>query len=229
MQPDAHIAMRRALELGPDYCPPDLFAGTVHAIVSALMVHSATITDGRRSALAETYPRTRQLVGDRDFDSLVERHLKDEAVLGRPLSSIGSGFPELLTGAARDLARIEWAWLESYGAAHAPALTLGDLAGITAPAAVALKVALHPAARLVTGLNGSPPVRFDEVAIRTGAVLLTRPGSDVQVTEASSAVADLVQLLEVPRKLGKLLDLDAEAATVLLRNNALTLAEGGVR
>lgn len=229
MQPDDHIAMRRALELGPDYCPPDLFAGTVPAIVSALMIHSATIADGRRSALAETYPRIRQLVGDREFDSLAERHFEDEAVLSRPLSLIGDGFPELLTGAARDLARIEWAWLESYGAAHAPALTLGDLAGMTAPAAVALKVALHPAARLVTGLNGSPPVRFDEVAIGTGAVLITRPEEDVRITEASSALAELVHLLQAPRTLGEMLELDAEAATVLLRNDALTLAEGAVR
>lgn len=229
MRPDAHIAMQRTLALGPDYCPPDLFSGPIPAVVSALKVHSATIADGRRSALADTFPRTRQLLGDRGFDSFVELHLGDSLALGRPLALIGRGFPELLSGAARDLARIEWAWLESYCAADAPALTLGEIAGMTAPAAVALKVALHPATRLVADLNGPLPIRFDAIALRTGAVLITRPEEDVRVTETSSAVAELVHLLQSPRTVGDLLERDAEAAAVLLRNDALTLSGGAER
>lgn len=226
MRPDPHIAMQRALALGPDYCHPDLFSGSVASIVCGLKVHSATIADGRHSALAETFPRTRELLGNREFDSLVQLYLGDSLVRSRPLGLIGCDFPQLLSGRARDLARIEWAWLESHGAADAPALTLGDLAGLTAPAAVALKVALHPAARLVDGLNGPPPIRFDAVTIRTGGVLITRPGGDVRVTQASSALAELVHLLQAPRTLGDLLERDAEAAALLLRDHALTLARG---
>lgn len=226
MRHDAHAAVHRTLMYGPGHCPPDLFAGTVPSIICGLKVHSATIWDARRSALADTFPRTRHLLGNRAFDSLADIHLGDERVLSRPLSAIGYGFPELLSGAARGLARLEWAWLESYGAHDAPAVMLDDLAGLTAPAAVAVKVALHPAARLVAGLIASPPVHFDEAAIRTSAVLITRPEEDVQLTEASSAVAELVHLLQVPRTLGDLLERDADGATLLLREGALTYAGG---
>lgn len=226
MRPDAHIAMRRALELGPAYCPPDLFAGTVPAIVSALMVHNATIADGRRSALAETFPRTRQLLGSREFDSFAELHLDNEAVLSRPLSSIGCGFPELLTGAARGLARLEWAWLECHGAADARAIGLSDLAGMTATSAAALRIALHPATRIVSGFDEAEPTCFDSIVVGTGAVLLTRPESDVKLAHASLMVADLVQLLDLSRSLGDLLECDADGATILLRDGALTLAGG---
>lgn len=226
MRPDGHIAMQRTLKLGPGYCPPDLFAGTVPSIVSALKVHSATISEARRSAVAETFPRTRQLLGDGAFDSLADLHLGDEAVLSRPLSWIGCGFPELLTGAARGLARLEWAWLECHGAADAGAIDLSDLAGMTAPAAAALRIALHPATRIVSGFDESEAICFDSFVAGTGAVLLTRPDSDVKLAHVSPAVADLVQLLDAPRSLGDLLERDADGATILLRDGALTHAGG---
>lgn len=209
---------------GPGHCPPDLFSGSVPSIVSALKVHSATIWDARRSGLAETFPRTRQLIGDREFDSLAGLHLGDDAVLSRPLSSIGHGFPELLTGAARGLARIEWAWLECHGAADARAIGLADLAGMTAAAAAALEIALHPATRIVSGFDAAQPTCFDSLVVGAGAVLLTRPESDVTLTHVNSTAADLVRLLEVPHTLGDLLDHDAGGTTLLLRNGALTLA-----
>lgn len=226
MRRDLHTAVHRTLIYGPGHCPPDLFAGTVPSIVSALKVHSATIWDARRSALGETFPRTRQLLGNRAFDSLADRHLGDELVLSRPLAAIGYGFPELLTGAARGLARLEWAWLECHGAADARALGLPDLTGMTAPAAAALRIALHPATRIVSGFDEAEPTCFDSLIVGSGAVLLTRPESDVALTHASSVVADLVQLLEAPRTLGDLLERDAGGATLLLRSGALALAGG---
>jgi len=229
MRHDLHTAVHRTLVYGPGHCPPDLFAGTVPSIVSALKVHSATIWGARRSALAETFARTCQLIGDRAFDSLADLHLGDEAVLSRPLSSIGYGFPELLTGAARGLARIEWAWLECHGAADARAICLPVLAGLTAPAAAALEIALHPATRIVSGFDEAQPTCFDSLVAGAGAVLLTRPENDVTLTHVRSAAADLVRLLEVPHTLGDLLDHDAGGTTLLLRNGALTFAGGAQR
>lgn len=211
--------------LGPHYCSPDLFSGRIPAIVSALKVHSATIADGRRSALDSTFPRTRKLLGEREFDTLAELHLKREAVLSRPLSLIGYGFPALLTGTARDLARIEWAWLESYGAPDAPAFMLGDLATLTAQAAVALRVRVHPATRIVAGLSEFAPIAFDWAVLQAGAIVVTRPELDVLLSEADTAIVDLVDFLEVPRTLGELLERDADSTSSLLRNGALAIAE----
>lgn len=225
MRPDLHIAMRRALALGPDHCAPDLFAGAVTAIISGLKAHSATITEARHRALEETFPRTRRLIGEIAFGTAVEKHFARPAVTARPIDELAHSFPDLLSGDARHLANIEWAWLQAYGARDAPALMLHDIAGLDPGTIVDLCVTLHPATRLVTSPEHTVVIDFDGKRIDGPFVLVTRPGLDVQLVEANAAVPHLVRLLDSPRKLGELLNFHVDACALLLTRGALHLVE----
>jgi len=221
MQPDAQLAMRTALTFGSDYCPPDLFMGSIASTVRGLKAYANTISHVRHVALEETYPRTRALIGARNFHQLAREHLADVAVVRSPLAQIGNGFATRLAGAARDLARVEWAWLEAHGAYDAAPFDLAAIAGLDPQAVAAARVALHPSTRLVA--VGEPArLQWDGTTIRATHVLVTRPYAEVIVTSADRSVATLFKLLRRPRTLGELLEHYAAATTTLVTTGALT-------
>lgn len=76
MQPDDLNAFHQALRLGPGFCPPDLFEGTVPAIVRGLKAHANNIGYARHMALEETYPRLARRVGPAAFHEAAERFLE---------------------------------------------------------------------------------------------------------------------------------------------------------
>jgi hypothetical protein len=221
MQPDARLVMRTALALGPDYCPPDLFTGSIASTVRGLKAHANTISHARHVALEGTYPRTRTLIGARIFHQLAREHLADATVLRSPLAQIGNGFATRLVGAARDLARVEWAWLEAHGEYDAAPFDLAAIAGLDPQAVAAARVALHPSTRLVA--VGEPArLQWDGTTIRATHVLVTRPYAEVIVTSADRSVATFFKLLRRPRTLGDLLERNAAATTTLVTAGALT-------
>lgn len=221
MQPDAQLGMRAALALGPGHCPPDLFAGPVPAIVRGLKAHANTINHARHVALEDTFPRTRAQMGAEAFHEAAERHLADPVVVRLPLLHIGTGFARLLTGPERDLARVEWAWLESHGSAEAQPFDLAAIAGLDADAVASAVATRHPATRLVPL---ECPADFQWDAVRAGPlVLITRPVTEVTVTCVDEAVSDLIGLVDRPRSLGELLEHDPAATTVVITTGAIAL------
>lgn len=224
MRPELQLAMRKAIELGPGHCPPDLFAGAIPQIVSGLKMHSATIAQARRKALEDSFPRTLKFIGAEAFDALAARYIGQERVLRLPLDSLGGGFPAMLDGPARYLARIEWAWLESYCAAEAQPLDLASLVDLSPHRIVALPVRLHPAARLVASGPGRGTVTFDGAKLGAPGALITRPGPDVQIAQATAPAVKLVRRLKSARSLGDLLGTDADAVAFLVERGALTCA-----
>jgi len=223
MRPDAQLAMRTALEHGPDYCPPDLFTGSVVSIVHGLTAHANTIAHARHVALEETFPRTRELTGKRYFHLVARKHLADLSVLRLPLARIGQGFAARLAGTGRDLAAVEWSWLEAHGAPDALALDLSAIAGLDPHAVAAAIVALHPAVRLVA-LWVPARMQWEGTATGENYVLITRPHAEVVVTGAGHAVASMLGLLDRPRSLGDLLERNPAAATKLVSAGALILS-----
>ena len=150
MRPDSHLAMRATLAFGPGHCPPDLFEGSVEAVVRGLKAHANTISHARHVALEETFLELREMIGAKAFHQAAERHLKQADVLGRSLDELGRGLEvQLADAASRDMARLEYAWLESYNAPDAEPLTPADIAGLDADSLVELPTARHPAARIV--------------------------------------------------------------------------------
>ncbi len=222
MRPDAEFAMRDAIAFGPGHCPPDLFAGPVDAIVRGLKAHANTIAHARHVALEETYPRTRDLLGAERFHTAAQTHFANPAVLRNPLSAIGYGFAYLLGNDARDLANVEWAWLESHGATDAPSFDLTAISGLGAQAVACANVTKHPAARLVPLKPGSH-LHWDGAFLSKPFALVTRPLAEVQVTGVDEAAAALFRQLDIPHPLGTLLELSAVSATVLVTAGALTL------
>lgn len=213
-------AMRSALAFGPDHCPPDLFTGPVDAIVRGLKAHANHISHARHVALEETYPRTRASIGAEAFHQLAEIHLRGEPELRQPLARIGMGFQDRMTGAARDLAAVEWAWLEAHGAADAPVFDLAAMAGLDAERTAESVVSLHPATFRVI-LARPAEFAWEGSAMPAAAILVTRPRFDMFVTGIDPSTLMLLEQLDRPQTLGELLERDAAATTTLVTAGAL--------
>jgi hypothetical protein len=103
-------------------------------------------------ALADVYPVVRRLVGERFFDPLARRYVRNHPSPSGNLHDFGRHFPgfvlamEELRGLPYlpDVAALEWACHESFHAADAPAF---DFTRVTD--AGEARPRLHPAARLV--------------------------------------------------------------------------------
>ncbi len=214
--------MRAALAFGPGRCPPHLFAGPVDAVVRGLKAHANAITHARHLALEDTYPRTRAMMGDEAFHAIAEQHLADPARLRLPHTLIGMSFADRLTGSARNIAVVEWAWLKAHGAADVDPFDLAAIAGLDASYVARAIVVRHAAARLVSRITPAPLV-WDGVIIEAPFILLTRPHADVVVTGVDHTVAQSLELLSEPRPLAELLEFDSAAATTLVTAGALTL------
>ena len=223
MRPDSHIAFRRTLVGGPGALPPGLLAGTVPAQLRGMRAYANTISHARFVALEESFPRTRELVGAEAFHGLSQQFLDRPENLGRPIRQIGLHFPDAIDdAAARDLATVEWAWLDAHGAADAPAVHLSHLSGLSPDRLIASRVMRHPAARLVT-LDDPRALRFEDVEAGDQPLLLvTRPYVDLQYVRLAADHAPLFELAARPATLGTLLELDPEGVTAFLNAGAFT-------
>src|SRR5205085_2247436 len=108
-------------------------------------------------ALSATYPVVRRLVGAAFFDEAARRHALAVPSTSGDLSRYGVGFAAFLEAyePARelrylpDVARLEWALHECDQAADAAGLDLATLAGVAPGEEGRVRLALHPAVRLV--------------------------------------------------------------------------------
>jgi hypothetical protein len=179
---DAQTNFIDTINDGPDRLDPTLFVGPPDRILLGLKAHANTISHARIVALEETFPLTRQHLGDATFNALARDFVETKTARASDANRIGLGFPDYLSDpATRELAQIEWAWLESYHAAEAVPLTLGDLAALDEAALLALPVAPHPSARIV---EASAPITsaLQELAgQQPAAILCVRPNAEVRL------------------------------------------------
>jgi hypothetical protein len=193
MLEQGQAAIAATLLRGPDHLPPGLFAGDDNAVLRGLRVHANTISHARLVALEESFPRTRDHLGEAEFNRLSRAFVEQGGAQGRSLTDIGAGFPDWLADPrAADLARIEWLWLESYHAAEAPALALADLAGCDEAALLALRVRRHPAARALILASDAAPRVDPAFAAGTAALLIARPDAEVRLFATGAAEAALL-------------------------------------
>lgn len=135
---------------GPDSLDPSMFAGPRDRILLGLKAHANTISHARIVALEETFPLTREHLGDAAFNALARDFVETDVARASDINRIGLGFPDVLADAVTiELAQIELAWLESYNAAESKSLTLADLGGLNEAALLELPVAPHPSARVL--------------------------------------------------------------------------------
>ena len=224
MQPDALAGLHQALRFGPGHCPPNLFDGSVPAIVRGLKAHANNISHARHVALEETYPRLVGLIGLKEFHAAAEAFLERDGVCSRALDGIGEGLEQLLDHAAhRNLARAEWAWLETFHAAEGEALTLAELAGLDPATLIAARAGLHPAARWFA-LEDPHWLGWDNAMAGEGNVLLlTRPENEVLVRRVDEDAADVLSLLSKSCPAGDLLGTEPATLIMLIAAGAVML------
>jgi Putative DNA-binding domain len=177
---DAQTNFIDTINDGPDRLDPTLFAGPRDRVLLGLKAHANTISHARIVALEETFPLTRQHLGDAAFNVLTRDFVETKTAKASDANRIGLGFPDCLSDpATKELARIEWAWLESYHAAEAVPLTLGDLAALDEVTLLALPIARHPSARTVT-ISAPIASALQELAGQQPAAMLSaRPEAEV--------------------------------------------------
>jgi len=194
---DEQAAIAATLIDGPDHLPEGLFAGSEGEVLRGLRVHANTISHARLVALEDTFPRTRDHLGEAEFNRLSRAFVDAGGAQRRSLADIGADFPSWLADPlAADLARVEWAWLESYHAAEAPPLALADLAGIEEAALLDLAVRCHPAARVVALVSAAAPLVDPAFASDVAVLLVTRPDAEVRlfaIHPADAAALDVAQ------------------------------------
>jgi hypothetical protein len=199
-------AITATLLRGPDHLPADVFAGDSAAVLRGLRVHANTISHARLIALEDTFPRTRDHLGAAEFNRVSRAFIDVGGAQRRSLAQIGAGFPDWLADpVAADLARAEWAWLESYHAADAAALALADLDGLSGAGLLALAVRRHPAVRTVTLSRAAAPLVDPRFSPGARALLVVRPDADVRVLAIDAADAAVLDLAREISPLGNLI------------------------
>jgi hypothetical protein len=205
-------AMMQALDHGPGFLPDHLFAGTHARILAGMKVHANTINHARLVALEDTFPRVLALLGHARFNEHSWLYLEQPGVTAKTLAGIGEAFPAWLatsceTGAAVDLARFEWLWLEAYHAEDAVPLRLADLAGLDEQALLEAAIAAHPSASIGKFDRNVHEAIGKEVPglADAAAILVVRPDADVLVSPANVAMRAIFAELEDSQTIGNLL------------------------
>jgi hypothetical protein len=173
---------------GPDALNPDLFSGHTDRIILGLKAHANTINHARLIALEDTFPRTREAMGEAEFNRISRAYCETEIARASDSNCIGECFAAFLSElncdpTLTDLAQIEWAWLNSYHAPDVFALELSDLGKYSETQLLQLPVRLHPAAFIVR-LSAPISAALPELAhaTNTAAILLTRASAEVNLT-----------------------------------------------
>jgi hypothetical protein len=121
------------LQKGPAHFPDDMFAESRDRALLGLKAHANTISHARLVALEQAYPRLHEHLGHELFHALSRDYIEQDHILVCDMNRIAAEFAAFLTGrgcdgSTVDLARIEWAWLESYRSAEAVPVALTDIA-----------------------------------------------------------------------------------------------------
>jgi hypothetical protein len=115
--------------------------------------------------------------------------------------------------ATTELAQVEWAWLESYHAAEAVPITLGDLAVLDEATLLALCIAVHPAARLVFVTHPIAAALGELAGQQPSAILAVRPDAEVRLIPLTKIEAAVFHAAgEKHATLGNLLSASIEQA-----------------
>jgi hypothetical protein len=171
---------------GPDALDTALFDGPIDRVLLGLKAHANTINHARLVALEETFPLTRQALGDEPFNQLSRSYVETPEARACDANTIGQPFPDFLQATINDqaiveLANIERAWLESYHATETVPLSLTDLTKLGEAALLALPVALHPSARLVLTSHPLAAPLGELAGLQSYAILTLRPEAEVRL------------------------------------------------
>ena len=132
-------------------------------------VYRNNVFENLTGALRAVYPGVERLVGDGFFRYAADTYVRGHPPTSGNLHDFGVRFAEFLADFPRarelvylsDVARLEWAWHQSFHAADGAPLALAALAAISPEQYANLKFTLQPSARLVS--SAYPILRVWEV------------------------------------------------------------------
>lgn len=196
--PEVQANFIRTINDGPDALLPGLFADQLDRVMLGLKAHANTISHARLVALEESFLRTRAAMGEAEFSAISRSFCETAIARSAPTNQIGTDFASFLSVSdfwpgLVDLARIEWAWLQSYHAAEAPAMTLADLSAAGAVQMLNIRVDVHPAAQLVKLQLGEFRLIEELGVVNAGGILVTRPDAEVKLSAVEPIVLRLFE------------------------------------
>ncbi len=189
-------------------------------------VYRNNVAVGLKGALADIFPMTRDLVGERFFSAMAGEYIAREPPQTPVIAEYGHGFADFIARFEPaehlfflpDIARLERAWLDAYHAEDADPLSPDMLRALSPEDLMAATLAPHPATRLrrfdsaaaslfLRARNGTGLKDFDPSPAETA--LVTRPHYDVCVFSLDEGQAVFFGELIDGRPIG----VAAEAAT----------------
>lgn len=162
--------------------------------------------------LADRFPVVQALVGVEFFRAMARAYVRAERPRDASLFRYGGSFPAFVAGfkPARellylpDVARVESAWHESWGAAEAAPIGLRELAAVSPEQLVRSHFGIHPAARLVRSpwpvgslwlAHQQADPDLQSLAWQPESVLVTRPQAEIHVQALAAGAASLAAAL----------------------------------
>ena len=203
------------LQKGPAHFPTDMFAEDDDRALLGLKIHANTVSHARLVALENAYPKLHTHMGHEQFHEVSRDFIEQDHILTRDMNTIASGFADFLNdqGAAAteiDLARVEWAWLESYRSAEAEAILLQDIALLDEESLLGLVINVHPAMRLIV-LGGPLSPELSELGeTKPDALMVARPEAEVLFHPLEQVDHDIAEKIANISTMGNLLALAIE-------------------
>jgi len=175
-------------------------------------VYRNNVHAGLIDALQAAFPVTCRLTGEDFFRALARDFLRQHLPGGAALHDYGTQLPDFIRDflpAAElpwlgDVAALEHAWWQAYGAADAPALTMDALAQIDIERLLALRATLHPALRLLDSMHPVHTIWYGHQfngelkspeSWRAECVLITRPQAEVRTHAISRGAHGFIAAL----------------------------------
>lgn len=188
-------------------CPPGLRAWNGSDPARRFGVHRNNVIVSLVTALGDTFPVVRRLVGDDFFDAMASLYVRAQPPASPVLAHYGQGFADWLAGFAParalpylpDMARLEHARVTAFHAADAEPLEREAIAArLSEPASLpGARLRLHPSCRVLRSAFDVPALWAAHQ--REGdwpAIDLERPGAALVLRDAADEV--LVIGLELP-------------------------------
>ena len=214
----AQGAFAEALLTGEPMCPPGLTTWTGSAPEKRFAVYRNNVVVSLIGALADSFPVTRELVGEQFFRAMARQFVRAAPPRSPVLALYGSGFAEFIEAfpAAAgvpylaDMARIERLRVLAWHAADADALTAEKIGRLLADteALPQTRFTLHPSLRVLHSRHAvvslwaahqseSAAMVLTEVdPTQAEAALVLRNGLEVEISAVPEGAAIFISLLQ---------------------------------
>ncbi|MGB5483683.1 putative DNA-binding domain-containing protein [Parasphingorhabdus sp.] len=228
------------LQKGPAHFPADLFSQNAERALLGLKAHANNISHARLVALEDSFPRLHAHMGHEIFHAISRDYVEQDHIMACDINHIAADFSTFLadranSGTEIDIARIEWAWIESYRSVEAPPVVLTDIATLAEDKLLAFPIAAHPAMHLIAITGPLSPELGELANAEPHALMIARPQAQIlfhPLTAVEHAIAEkIADSMTMGNLLQYALELSDEATAMqhiikLIQTGALTQITG---